>query len=296
MLVLLLLSVACGAFVPHATPPPPESMKTLKQDLFLPMSAALMAYSIRIGRAGTDPHLRMIEDMVAADSLSFMNSAKEETKFLQLLCKLIRCRTAIEVGVYLGYTTLALAQAMPEDGRVIGLETEKSFIERAETVWNQVCVCEAFVNTTLTHIQKTSHRHKIEIMLGDGAKSLVTLKSTLANRYSKCLQFQISFLIVVVVIASVDLIYVDADKTNYPTYFHHSLPLVRVGGLLILDNTLLQGLVIDGDDGRRWMPVNIPMVQGIESVNELVLGLDPEEWEIVNLPFGDGVTICLRLK
>lgn len=168
-----------------------------------------------------------------------------------------QCKTVVEVGVYLGYTTLALAQAMPQDGVVIGLEKYPEYIDRVEPIWIQAGV-----------------RNKIQIKIGDAVDSLRELVATHRGK--------------------VDLIYVDADKRQYPAYLKHCLSLIRVGGLIVVDNTLVQGLVVDNNDPRTKDPNNIALIEGIKTVNEHIRNLDPRVWEIVNLPFGDGVTLVLK--
>ncbi len=66
----------------------------------------------------------------------------------------------------------------------------------------------------------------------------------------------------------VDLIYIDADKTQYPQYFRHAQDMVRVGGLIVVDNTLVQGLVVENDDPRSRDPQNIPLISGIRTGDE----------------------------
>lgn len=100
----------------------------MKDQEFLPLSGALMAYSHAIGHVGENRFLLRIEEAARTHPLSIMMSAKEETKLLQLLVCMLKAKLVVEVGVFLGYTTLALAQALPtDDGRVIGLDINRDF-------------------------------------------------------------------------------------------------------------------------------------------------------------------------
>lgn len=131
----------------------------------------------------------------------------------------------MEVGVYLGYTTLALAQAMPSDGVIIGLEKFQHYIDTVDPVWRQAGI-----------------RDKIQIKIGDAVETLRELVPTHRGK--------------------VDLIYIDADKRQYPAYLKHCLSLIRVGGLIVVDNTLVQGLVIENNDPRSKDPNNAALIEG----------------------------------
>ncbi len=109
--------------------------------------------------------------------MGVMMSAKEETKLLTMLCRMLDAKTVIEVGVFLGYTTLALAQTLGENGRVIGLEIDRQFVQVGEPAWFASGVS-----------------YKIDLRIGPAAVTMQRLLSSHSN--------------------SVDLIYIDADKVS----------------------------------------------------------------------------------
>ncbi len=225
------------------------SSATMKADDLLPLSRELIEYSHRIGRAGEDPRLQKLGKFAATHEYANMNSAIEQVSLIQLLCRLMNARVAVEVGVYLGYTTLALAQALPADGRVIGLEIVEEFTQLAAPFWEEAGV-----------------RHKIDLRLGPALQSMQQLADE-----------------------SADLVYIDCDKPNYSNYVTCALKLVRIGGLILVDNTLWHGKVIDESNNEE-------NTVAVRACNELIRNLDPTQFKIVNLAVGDGLTMLLRLK
>ncbi|MEO1018375.1 MAG: class I SAM-dependent methyltransferase [Pseudomonadota bacterium] len=144
-----------------------------------------------------------------------MRSSPEQMQFLQLLLKLIEAREVLEVGCFVGYGTLAMALALPEDGRVTTIDVNEDWAATGRDYWRQ-----AGVET------------KIEFRTGEAASVLdALLKQGDAGRF--------------------DFAYIDADKKGYPGYFAQCLELVRPGGLIALDNMLWQGAVADPSNQDR---------------------------------------------
>ena len=223
------------------------SSNKMKTEDFLPLSPELLLYSQRIGRACEDPHLQKLAKFAASHEHAKMNSALDQVAFIQLLVRLMNVKTFVEVGVFLGYTTLAVAQALPPDGRVIGLELMQEFTDLAEPFWKDAGV-----------------REKIDLRIGPALESLKKIEGP------------------------VDLIYVDCDKPNYSNYVVEALRIVRAGGLVLVDNTLWSGKVIDKSNVEE-------NTLAIRAVNELIAALSPKDYKIVNLPIGDGLTMIHKL-
>jgi len=141
--------------------------------------------------------------------LAMMQIAPEQGQFMQLLVKALGVRRAIEVGVFTGYSSLCVALAMPDDGRIIACDVNEKWTAIARRYW-----AEAGVD------------HKIELRLAPATETLDTLIDSGLT-------------------ASFDFAFIDADKAGYMDYYERALTLVRSGGLIAVDNTLWNGSVAD---------------------------------------------------
>ena len=136
-----------------------------------------------------------------------MQISPEQGQFMALLVKLIAARRTIEVGVFTGYSALAVALALPEDGRILACDVSDEFTSIGRPHWKQAGVA-----------------HKIELVL---APARTTLNARLAAGEA----------------GTYDFAFIDADKVNYDDYYELCLLLVRPGGLIAIDNTLWSGRV-----------------------------------------------------
>jgi predicted O-methyltransferase YrrM len=151
---------------------------------------------------------RLREETAAYPNSSFQISA-EQGQFMALLMHLIRARRTIEIGVYTGYSALAVALALPADGRIIACDINDEWTSVARRYWREAGV-----------------DRKIDLRLGP---ALATLDHLIASGQGN--QF--------------DFVFIDADKTNYANYYERALVLLRPGGLVGVDNVLWYGRVID---------------------------------------------------
>jgi len=133
----------------------------------------------------------------------------EQGQLMALLVKLISASKLLEVGTYTGYSTLALAMALPESGNIVTCDINKESTDIAKKYW-----------------QKAGISHKINLCLDQASNTLNELKK---QGYSN----------------SFDFAFIDADKENYNLYYEIILDLLRPGGLLLIDNTLWRGKVAD---------------------------------------------------
>ena len=141
-----------------------------------------------------------------------MQISPEQGQFMQLLVGLIGARRCIEVGVFTGYSSLAVALALPADGRLLACDVSESFTAVARRYWKEAGV-----------------DNKIELKLAPALETLdARLKAGEAGLY--------------------DFAFIDADKGNYQAYYERTLTLLRPGGLLAVDNTLWSGRVLDSAD------------------------------------------------
>jgi predicted O-methyltransferase YrrM len=133
----------------------------------------------------------------------------EQGQFMGLLMHLMGARRTIEIGVYTGYSALAVALALPDDGRVIACDINEEWTSVGRRYWRDAGV-----------------DGKIDLRLGP---ALATLDGLIASGQAN--QF--------------DFVFIDADKTNYANYYERALVLLRRGGLIGVDNVLWYGRVID---------------------------------------------------
>lgn len=155
--------------------------------------------------------LRQLRMETAAEPLARMQVAPEQGQLLAFLVELIGARRALEVGVFTGYSSLAVALALPGDGRLVACDNSVEWTTVARRYWAAAGVAD-----------------KVDLRLGP---ALETLDGLLAAGEG---DFDFAFL--------------DADKENYLAYYERLLALLRSGGLLAIDNTLWSGRVIDPTD------------------------------------------------
>ncbi len=141
-----------------------------------------------------------------------MQISPDQAAFMQFLARAIGTRNYLEIGVFTGYSSLAVALALPEDGRVTALDASEEWTAIARRYWAEGGVA-----------------RKIDLRLAPAAK---TLDALLAEGRA----------------GAYDFAFIDADKENYELYFERSLALVRPGGVIAADNTLWSGAVIDPND------------------------------------------------
>ena len=134
-----------------------------------------------------------------------MQIAPEQGQFMQMLVRLTDARRAIEVGVFTGYSSLAVALAMPDDGYLLACDVSEEYTAIARRHWQAAGVA-----------------HKIELVL---APARETLDARLASGEA----------------GTFDFAFIDADKTGYLGYYERLMRLIRPGGLIVVDNTLWSG-------------------------------------------------------
>jgi predicted O-methyltransferase YrrM len=138
-----------------------------------------------------------------------MQISAEQGQFMALLIHLLAARKTLEIGVFTGYSSLAVALALPDDGRVIACDISEEWTSIARGYWREAGV-----------------ERKIDLRLGPALK---TLDDLIAQGQG----------------GRFDFAFIDADKGNYINYYERALVLVRPGGLIAVDNVLWDGKVID---------------------------------------------------
>jgi predicted O-methyltransferase YrrM len=175
---------------------------------------------------GSDDVLDRALEASAAAQLPAINVSPLQGKFLNLLARIRGARRILEIGTLGGYSTIWMARALPPDGLLISLEIDAKHAQVARA--------------NLAHAGLAA---KAEVRLGAALQSLETLAAEGAGPF--------------------DLVFIDADKANIPAYFQWSLKLARPGSVIVVDNVVRAGAVIDGASGDA-------SVQGVRRFNEMV--------------------------
>ncbi|KAL5717605.1 hypothetical protein ACHQM5_010587 [Ranunculus cassubicifolius] len=188
--------------------------------------------------------------------MSVMVTSPDEVQFLSMLVKMLNAKKTIEIGVFTGYSILATALALPEDGIAIGIDTDREAYE-----------------VGLPFIQNAGVQHKIKFLQSDAKSGLDHLLSNQDD-------------------GDFDFAFVDADKENYETHHHKLMKLIKVGGIIAYDNTLWFGSVALKDDDE--MPDFVRKFRDITLKRNSYLASDPRI-EISHISIGDGLILCRRL-
>ena len=194
----------------------------------------------------------LIEDTIELGDLYEMLTPVEQASFLTLLAKLVVPKTVIDVGTFTGLSSLCFARGLAPGGRVYTFDVTEDFVHIARKHWEAAGVTD-----------------RIEFVLGPARKTLTDIVGD----------------------GEADLVFVDADKISYPLYVENAARLLRPGGLLVLDNVLLNGTVFEPEQVENELQRYAAEVMG--EVNAK-LAVD-ERFETAMLPIADGVTIARKL-
>jgi predicted O-methyltransferase YrrM len=215
----------------------------------LGLTNPLHQYLMQVGFREPQP-LKLIRELTAQLPGAEMLLAPEQAQFMMLLTRLLGVRRYLEIGTYTGYSALAIALAMEPDGRVVTCEIDEAIAATAKRHWRDALVAD-----------------KIELRLGP---ALETLDAILAQGRR----------------GHFDIAFIDADKENLLGYYERCHALVRVGGVILIDNTLWGGSVVVDSDHE-------PSTEAIRSFNIFVH--EDQRVEMVLLPIGDGLTLARKI-
>lgn len=193
--------------------------------------------------------LRRLREETAAVPMAGMQIAADQGQLMALLARIVGARRCLEVGTFTGYSALVVALALPADGRIITCDVDPKMTAIAKRYWAEAGVA-----------------GKIDLRLGP---ALETLDRLLAEGAS----------------GSFDFAFIDADKTNYDSYYEHALKLLRQGGLIVIDNVLWSGAVADP---KR----NDADTTALRALNRK-LHRD-ERVDLSLLPIADGITLARK--
>lgn len=174
----------------------------------LPLTPELYQYLLQVSLRESAA-LRALREETAGHALARMQIAPEQGQFMALLVQLLGARRCLEIGVFTGYSALAIAEALPPDGELIACELNPEY-----------------ARTALRHWQAAGVEERIQLRLGPARDSLdALLEQDQAGLF--------------------DFAFIDADKPSYPDYYERVLALLRPGGLVAVDNVLWGGRVLE---------------------------------------------------
>jgi predicted O-methyltransferase YrrM len=211
----------------------------------LNLDDALYQYLLDVSLRET-PLLKRLRDETQAMPMARWQVAPEQGQFLALLVKLIGAKRLLEVGTFTGYSALCMAAALPECGSLICCDIPGDYNAIARRYWQEAGLAE-----------------RIDLRLAPAQETLAMLDQP----------------------GQFDLIFIDADKSNYPHYLEHALRLLRVGGLAVFDNTLWSGRVLEEN-------AESADTRAIQALNRALK--DDSRVDLSLLPLGDGLTLCRK--
>jgi caffeoyl-CoA O-methyltransferase len=210
------------------------------------LSAELSDYVLAHSSPPDEVQRELIRRTLELGDPAGMQIAPDQGAFMYMLARVAGVRRAVEVGTFTGYSALCVARALPEDGHLLCCDVSEEWTSIARDAWKQAGV-----------------DHKIELRLGPAADTLAALPADPVY----------------------DFAFVDADKTGYLTYYELLLPRMRPGGMILVDNVLQSGRVVDpsADDEA---------VRAIREFNDALVADD--RIDVVMLPIADGLTLAVK--
>lgn len=195
-----------------------------------------------------DPLLRELREETDSYPNATMEIGPEQGQFMQLLVHLLGARRYLEIGVFTGYSALAVALALPSDGRVVACDVSEEYTSVARRYW-----------------QRSGLAEKFDLRI---APALETVDQLIAAQTEPF-----------------DLAFIDADKANVDRYYEACLRLIRTGGVILVDNVLWDGAVVDpnADDAETL---------ALRALNEKA-GRD-ERVDVSLLPLCDGLLVARK--
>ncbi len=193
--------------------------------------------------------LRELRLKTAKMSTGGMQIAPEQGQFMAFLVRLMGAKKVLDVGVFTGYSSTVVALALPEEGRLVGFDTNLEWTKMARQTW-----------------EKAGVSHKIDLKMGYAVDSLNAL---LEQGEAE----------------SFDFAFVDADKQSYDNYYELCLKLLRVGGVMALDNMFQEGKVLHPENEAEQIKI-------IDQLNQKIA--QDERVQISLLPLADGLMLVQK--
>jgi caffeoyl-CoA O-methyltransferase len=214
---------------------------------FVTLNQSIYDYVVAHGH-NRDPLLAALADETARQlgSVAGMQIAPEQGTLMTVLARMVNARSAIEVGTFTGYSAICVARALPPEGGLLCCDVNEAWTTIARRYWHRA-----------------------------GLAGRITLKLGPALETIRALPVR----------PSLDFAFIDADKENYLNYYEEILRRTRPGGLILIDNVLWNGAVLESRDKSAD-------TRAIRELNDLIA--QDERVDAVMLPVADGLTICRR--
>ena len=179
-------------------------------------------------------------------AISIMQIGAAQGALLSILCKISKFKNCLEVGVFTGYSSLCIGSSISNDSKLTCIDNNKEYLNVAKKYW-----------------QKAKIEHKINLIEDNAIDALSMLSKKDLNNF--------------------DFAFIDADKSNYCSYYEKIIPLMQKGGVVCIDNTLWKGRVYDNS-------INNNSTQSIRDINQLINSDKRVEHSLLTIY--DGMTIC----
>jgi caffeoyl-CoA O-methyltransferase len=210
------------------------------------LSPAIGEYLVAHGTPPDEVQRGLIEETAALGGISMMQISPEQGAFMTVLTRLVGARSAVEVGTFTGYSALCIARGLPDVGHLLCCDVSEEWTAVGKPYWARAGVAD-----------------RIELRIGPAIETLRALPRE----------------------ETIDLAFVDADKPNYAAYYEELLARLRPNGVILVDNVLWMGTVIEED------PTDENRV-AIRAFNDMVAADD--RVDTVMLPIGDGLTLLRK--
>ena len=179
-------------------------------------------------------------------AISIMQIGAAQGALLSILCKISKFKNCLEVGVFTGYSSLCIGTSISDDSKLTCIDNNKEYLNVAKKYW-----------------EKAKIEHKINLIEDNAIDALSMLSKKDLNNF--------------------DFAFIDADKSNYCSYYEKIIPLMQKGGVVCIDNTLWKGRVYDNS-------INNNSTQSIRDINQLINSDKRVEHSLLTIY--DGMTIC----
>jgi caffeoyl-CoA O-methyltransferase len=215
-------------------------------DKYLTLTPELYAYVVQHGAREDDVLRRLRAETEELGDIAIMQISPEQGAFMAVLVKAMAAGRALELGTFTGYSAICVARALGEGGQLVTCDLNGDWTKVARRYFDEAGV-----------------EDRIDLRLGAALETLRRLPDD----------------------ESFDFAFIDADKSEYPDYYEECLRLLRPGGLIMLDNVLRGGEVLNGDDDD-------PRTVATREVNERAIA--DERVDVAMLGVSDGITLALK--
>ena len=212
----------------------------------LNITKLLQDYILKYGLKLHPVQKEIINYNLSLGDIKRMQISISQCQFLHLIIKVSKIKRVLEIGMFTGLSTLSMALALPEDGEITAVDKDKNTSKKANEFF-----------------KKAKQDSKISVIVKSALEALMEIRD---KKY--------------------ELIFIDADKMNYKKYYEIALKLLDKEGLIIIDNVLWHGDVVESN-------IKDKITDSIRDLNNFIS--KDERVEKVIVPFGDGMTICRKL-